>query len=65
MALAGVLAGAAEGDSLIDGAAVADLRRFADHNAHSVIDQDAAPYFCRRMYLNAGSFLGAFADPAG
>ena len=63
VALARVLAGAAEGHALIDGAAVSDFRRFSDDHAHTVINQHTAPDLGGGMDFNAGSSLGALADP--
>src|SRR6202020_1873465 len=45
-------AGASEGYSLIDRAAVADLCRLADDDAGAVIDEDAAADRCVRMDLD-------------
>ena len=42
VALAGVLAGAAEGHAVVDGAVVSDLRRLAEDDAHAVVDEQAA-----------------------
>src|SRR3546814_14956528 len=35
--------GAAEGDALVEGNVVADLRGRAEHHAHAVVDEEAAP----------------------
>ena len=52
MALAVREARAAERDALIDRAAVADLRGFADDDARAVIDEDALADASRRMDLD-------------
>ena len=41
MALAGLLAGAAERDALVERDVVADDRRLADDDAHAVVDEEA------------------------
>ena len=41
MALAGVLAGAAQGHAVVDGAVVADLRRLAEDDAQAVVHEQA------------------------
>src|SRR3546814_1500524 len=46
--------GAAEGDALVEGHVVADLRGLADHHAHAVVDEEAAPDGGARMNLDAG-----------
>src|SRR3954466_4481909 len=45
---------AAERHALIDGAAVADLGRLADHHAHAVVDEHARADLRARMDLDAG-----------
>ena len=42
----------AERDALVDGATVADLCRFTDHNAHAVVDEKASAYLCTGVYLD-------------
>ena len=54
MALAGVLAGAAEGDAVVDGAVVADLGGLADDDAHAVVDEQALADLRAGVYLDAG-----------
>ena len=54
VALAGVLAGAAEGDAVVDGAVVADLGGLADDDAHAVVDEQTAADFSAGVYLDAG-----------
>ena len=43
MALAGVLAGTAQGDAVVDCAVVADLRRLTKDDAHTVVDKELVP----------------------
>src|SRR4030095_16882860 len=45
---------AAQGDALVDGAPVAPLRRLADHHAHAVVDEHAAPDPGAGVDLDAG-----------
>ena len=54
VALAGVLAGAAEGDAVVDGAVVADLGGLADDDAHAVVDEQALADLRTGVYLDAG-----------
>ena len=54
VALALVLAGAAQGDPVVDQAVVADLRRLADDNAHAVVDDEPAADPGAGVDLNAG-----------
>ena len=42
MALAGVLAGTAQGDAVVDRAVVTDLRRLTKDDAHAVVDKQLA-----------------------
>src|SRR3546814_16971396 len=46
--------GAAEGDALVEGNVVADLRGLAEHHAHAVVAEEAAPEGGARMNLDAG-----------
>src|SRR5207247_9707664 len=59
---------APKGDALVDGASLAALGGFADHDPHAVIDQHAAADLRTRMNLDAGqpaSQLGSeAAEPA-
>jgi len=63
--LAGVLAGAAEGHAVVDGAVVADLRRLAEDDAHAVVDEQAAADLRAGVNLDAGLMPTPLADPAG
>jgi hypothetical protein len=54
MALAGLLAGAAERDTLVEGDMVADDRRFADHNSHTMVDEEATADLSAGMDFDAG-----------
>ena len=54
MALAGVLAGAAQGDPVIDGAVVADLGGLTENDAHAVVDEQLVADLGAGMNLNAG-----------
>ena len=65
MALAGVLAGAAEGHAVVDGAVVADLRRLAEDDAHAVVDEQALADLRAGVDLDAGLVPAPLADPAG
>ena len=50
---------------MIDRAVVADLRGFADHHAHAVVDEDAPADADRRVNFNAGAEAPDVAHPAG
>ena len=54
VALALVLAGAPQGDAVVDQAVVPHLGGFADDDAHAVVDDQAAADFRAGMDLNAG-----------
>ena len=54
MALALVLAGAAQGDAVVDQAVVPDLRRLADDDAHAVVDDEPAADSGTGVDLDAG-----------
>lgn len=64
MALAGVLAGAAEGHAVVDGAVVADLCRLTKDDAHAVVDEQALADLCAGVDLDAGLMPAPLADPA-
>lgn len=64
-ALAVVLAGAAERNALIQRAVIADHGRFADHDAHAVVDEQIFPDCRPGMDLNARAPAGALGDHAG
>ena len=65
MALAGVLAGAAQSDTVVDGAVVPDLTGLAEHDAHAVIDEQASADGGTGVDLDAGAAASVLADPAG
>jgi len=65
VALAGVLAGAAQRDAVVDGAVVADLGGLAEDDAHAVIDEQALADLCAGVDLDAGLMPAVLADPAG
>ena len=54
MTLADVFSGAAQRDALIQGAVVADLGGFADHDTHSVIDKETFADGGARVDLDPG-----------
>ena len=54
VALAGVPGGAAEGDAVIEGHVIADQGGLADHDAHAVVDEEAATDGGTRVDLDAG-----------
>ena len=58
MTLALVPTGAAEGDPLIQGAVVADLGGFADHDAHAMINEKPPADSSARMNLDPGQPAG-------
>ncbi len=64
VALAVVLAGAAERDALVQCAVVADLGRLADHDAHAVVDEQILPDFRAGMNLDARTPARALGDHA-
>ena len=65
MALAGVLAGAAQSDTVVDGAVVPDLTGLAEHDAHAVINEQASADGGTGMDLDAGAAASVLADPPG
>ena len=64
MALAGLLAGAAESHTLIEQAVVADLGGFAYHDAHAVVDDEALADFGAGVDLDARLVPRALGDVA-
>ena len=62
MALAVLLAGAAQRDALVQQHVVADLRGLADHHAHAVIDEEAAADARAGMNLDARQSARKLAD---
>ena len=65
VALLPLRAGAAEGDALVEVAVVADLRRFADDDAHAVIDEETLADRGAGVDLNAGEIAGHVGDHSG
>ena len=65
MALAGVLAGAAQRHAVVDGAVVADHGGLAEHDAHAVVDEQAPADPGTGVDLDAGLVAAVLADPAG
>ena len=65
MALAGVLAGTAQGDAVVDRAVVADLRRLTKDDAHAVVDKELAPDLGAGVDLDAGQVARQLADKTG
>ncbi len=65
VALAGVLAGAAQSDTVVDGAVVPDLAGLAEHDAHAVINEQASADGGTGVDLDAGAAAAMLADPPG
>ena len=65
VALAGIEADAAQGDTLIEGHIVADLGGLADHHAHAVIDEEAPPDPRARVDLDPGHEAADLGDETG
>ena len=65
VAIAGVLAGAAEGDLVQQRHVVLDDRRFADHHAGGVVDQDAFPDPRRGVNIDAEHLRAAALEIQG
>ena len=65
MALAGILAGAAQCHAVVDGAVVADHGGLAEHDAHAVVDEQAPADPGTGVDLDAGFVAAVLADPAG
>ena len=62
MAFARVFARAAQRYLVVDGAVVANLRRFANHDAHAVVDEQAAADAGAGMDFDAGEAPAPLAD---
>ena len=62
MALAGILAGAAQGNALIQRAAIAYLCRFADDDAGAMINKNIVPDDGAGVDLDTGKKPGELAD---
>src|SRR5258706_16073839 len=54
MPLAFIPRRAAERHAVVNGAVVADFRGFADHNAHAMVDEKAAPYLRAGVDFDTG-----------
>jgi hypothetical protein len=65
VALARLLAGAAEGHALVEHHPVADLGRLADHHAHAVIDEEAPADRGAGVDLDACEEARELGDQAG
>ena len=55
----------AQRHTVVDRAVVAHFRRLADHDAHAVVDEDAAADLGARMNFNAGKEAPDVGHPAG
>ena len=64
MPLAVLLAGASESHALIESHIVADDRGLADHDAHAVIDEQAAPNLRAGMNFDSGQQTRNLREPA-
>ena len=64
VALAGIVARAAERHAVVDRAVVTDLGGFADHDAHAVVDEQAAADGRARVDLDAGQVARKLGKPA-
>ena len=58
VALAGVVAGAAEGHAVVNRAVVPDFRGLTDDDAHAVVDEQAAADRRARVDFDAGHVAG-------
>src|SRR5207248_2243966 len=65
MAFAALIAGAAEGDSLVEQDVVADFGGFADDDAGAVIDEEAPAYGGAGVNLDSGEESADLGDDAG
>ena len=65
MTLAGVLAGAAQSHTVVDGAVVADLGGLTKDDAHTVVDEQALADLGTRVDLDARFVAAMLADPPG
>ena len=64
VALAGILAGAAQGNAVVDGAVITDFCRFAEHDAHTVVNEQPVADLGTGVDLDAGQVAGQLADEA-
>ena len=65
MALAGLVAGAAKRDALVEHAVVAHDGGFADDDAHGVVDKEMFADLCGGMNFDAGDVTGDLREHAG
>ena len=65
MALAHVLAGAAQGHAVVNQAVIADLCRLADDDTHAVVNDQTLADLGAGMNLNAGTVAAALGDQPG
>ena len=64
-ALESVIAGASQGDPLVQQAAGTDFGGFADHHPHAVVDEHAVADAGAGMDFNAGQGTADLAEAAG
>ena len=64
VALAGILASAAQGNAVVDGAVITDFCRFAEHDAHTVVNEQPVADLGTGVDLDAGQVAGQLADEA-
>ena len=65
VALAGLVAGAAERDALVEHAVVAHNGGLADDDAHGVVDKEVLADLCGGMNFDAGDMTGDLREHAG
>ena len=65
MALAGLVAGTAERDALVEHAVVAHDGGFADDDAHGVVDKEVLANLRGRVNLDAGDVAGDLREHTG
>ena len=65
VALAGLVAGAAERDALVEHAVVAHNGGLADDDAHGVVDKEVLANLCGGMNFDAGDMTGNLREHAG
>ena len=65
MALAGFLAGAAQGDALVNEHVIAYFAGFADDDSHAVVDEEATADLCPGVDFDTGEGSRKLADDAG
>ena len=65
MALASLLAGAAQRHALVEHHVVADLGRLADDDAHAVVDEEALADLRAGVNLDAGDQTAEVGDQRG